>query len=30
MQGNIEINSPSAQINKTAVSAKSDVKKYNA
>lgn len=30
MQGNIEINSPSAQINKAEVSAKSDVKKYNA
>lgn len=30
MQGNIEINSSSAQINKAEVSAKSDVKKYNA
>ena len=29
MQGNIEINSPSAQINKVEISAKSDVKKYN-
>lgn len=30
MQGNIKINSSSAQINKAEVSAKSDVKKYNA